>query len=54
MVEHFNDLSSALEAYYQGDTVHLYPGTYCLEGTVNLADPVDILGIGDSNRIVGK
>ncbi|KXJ17847.1 SHC SH2 domain-binding protein 1-like B [Exaiptasia diaphana] len=50
-VEHYHDLSTALESYFLGDTIHIYPGTYYLEDAVNLAEPVQILGIGDSNRI---
>lgn len=40
--------------YHEGDLIHVHPGTYGLDGTVNLTDTVHITGIGDSNRILGE
>lgn len=54
VIEHFPCLGKALNRYYKGDTVVVYPGRYMLDKAYYLADSLHIVGKGNSSEIVGK
>ena len=54
VIEHFQCLGTALNRYYKGDTIVVYPGRYMLDKAYYLADSLHIVGKGNSSEIVGK
>ena len=54
MVAHFPCLGKALNSYYIGDTIVVFPGKYNLDGVHELVDSVHITGKGNCSEIIGK
>ena len=54
MIEHIPCLGKALNSYYKGDTIVVFPGKYNLDGVFQLVDSVHITGKGNCSEIVGK
>lgn len=54
VIEHVSCLGKALNSYYIGDTIVVFPGKYCLDGVFQLVDSVHITGKGNCSEIIGK
>ncbi|XP_015760406.1 PREDICTED: SHC SH2 domain-binding protein 1-like isoform X2 [Acropora digitifera] len=52
VVAHFPCLGKALNSYYIGDTIVVFPGKYNLDGVYELVDSVHITGKGNCSEII--
>lgn len=54
VIEHSRCLGKALDSYYIGDTIVVFPGKYSLDRVYQLVDSVHITGKGNCSEIIGK